>query len=177
MIEIELRQFERQDFARLIEWSKSPEFLLQYAGSSFSYPLDELQLENYIQGAEGEKPIRKIFKVVNLGNNAVIGHIELNKINLRNSSATVGRVLLGEPELRGKGIGTQMVRKVLQIGFDQLGLHRIDLGVFDFNLAAIACYEKIGFVKEGYLRECAKVGNEYWSLYLMSMLESEWRRG
>lgn len=68
-----------------------------------------------------------------------------------------------------------MVRKIVEIGFEQLGLHRIELVVFDFNEAAIRCYEKCGFVKEGLLRDARRVGNEYWSLYIMSILESEWR--
>ncbi|GET35556.1 putative acetyltransferase [Microseira wollei NIES-4236] len=77
--------------------------------------------------------------------------------------------------MRGQGIGTEMVRKTLAIGFDRLDLHRISIGVFDFNKEAIACYEKVGFVKEGYLRESWRVGDEYWSIYIMSMLESEWK--
>jgi len=46
-----------------------------------------------------------------------------------------------------------MVDAVLAIGFDEIGLHRIDLGVFDFNTRAIRCYEKCGFVQEGLARE------------------------
>jgi len=67
------------------------------------------------------------------------------------------------------------VRGVLEIGFDELGLHRIDLLVFDFNRGAIKCYEKAGFIKEGHIREARKNGNEYWSLYQMSILEHEWK--
>lgn len=173
-MEVELRPFERNDFARLIGWIKSPDFLLQWAGVNFNYPLDEAQLERYIQGSEGEQPIRRIFKAVDINTKAVVGHIELNNIDLRNKSAKVCRVLVGEPSLRGRGIGTQMTRKLLDIGFNQLRLHRIDLVVFDFNKAAIRCYEKLGFVKEGHLREVRRIGGEYWSLYQMSILEHEW---
>ena len=88
---------------------------------------------------------------MNIHDKGVVGHIELNDIDMRNNSATVCRVLVGEPSLRGKGIGIQMLRRLLQIGFDGLGLHRIDLVVFDFNRAAIKCYEGVGFVKEGRL--------------------------
>jgi len=63
----------------------------------------------------------------------------------------------------------------LDIGFGELGLHRIDLVVFDFNTAAIKCYERAGFTREGHLREARKIGSEYWTLYQMSVLEQEWR--
>ena len=49
-------------------------------------------------------------------------------------------------------------------------LHRIDLGVYDFNKQAIKCYEKCGFQIEGLLKENIKFENEYWSTYNMSIL-------
>lgn len=176
MNSIELRPFERIDFSRLIGWVKTPEFLLQWAGPIFRFPLDEPQLDIYWRDAQEDPLFRKIYKALNTADQSVIGHIELNNIDLQDKSATVCRVLVGEPSLRNKGVGLQMVRKVLEIGFDRLGLHRIDLLVFDFNRAAIRCYEKAGFRKEGHIREARKIGSEYWSLYHMSILEYEWKK-
>jgi RimJ/RimL family protein N-acetyltransferase len=68
-----------------------------------------------------------------------------------------------------------MLNLSLRVGFDEVGLHRIELLVFDFNLAAIACYEHAGLVKEGRLRDVRRMGDSYWSVYQMSMLEDEWR--
>ena len=172
---IELRAFERSDFARLIGWITSPEFLTQWAGPTFNYPLDEAQLEKYLQGAQGDQPARRIFKAVDTSTQAVLGHIDLDHIDLHNRSARVCRVLVGESSARGRGIGIQMVSSVLAIGFEQLGLHRLELAVFDFNVAAIRCYEKCGFVKEGLRRDVYRLGDEYWSLYVMGILETEWR--
>ncbi len=175
MMDIELRPFERKDFTRLISWVKSPEFLLQWAGPIFDFPLSAMQLEIYLRGAEEEPPTRKIYKVIRSNDNAVIGHVELANIDCRNKSATLCRVLIGEPPLRGRGVGIETVRRALDIGFGELGLHRIDLVVFDFNTAAIKCYERAGFTREGQLREARKIGSEYWTLYQMSILEKEWR--
>ncbi|MEP7355806.1 MAG: GNAT family protein, partial [Anaerolineales bacterium] len=58
--------------------------------------------------------------------------------------------------------------------FEELALHRISLYVFDFNAAAIAAYEHAGLVKEGLLRDVRRVGDKFWSVYQMSMLEDEW---
>jgi RimJ/RimL family protein N-acetyltransferase len=172
---VELRPFGRSDFARLIGWVKSPEFLVQWAGPAFTFPLDAAQLERHLQTSEGPQPLRKIFKAVDGDTGAVVGHIELGQIDLHNRSATLSRVLVGESAARGKSLGTQMVRQALEVGFGELGLHRISLLVFDFNAAAIACYEKVGFLKEGRLRDVRRFGDEYWSEYQMSLLESEWR--
>jgi RimJ/RimL family protein N-acetyltransferase len=63
------------------------------------------------------------------------------------------------------------------MGFEKFGLHKISLGVFDFNEGAIKCYEGVGFKKEGLLRDSRRVGDSYWNLYEMSILEDEWRKG
>jgi len=68
-----------------------------------------------------------------------------------------------------------MINEILKIAFENLKLHRVSLGVFDFNVAAIACYEKSGFTKEGILRHSRKLGNDYWNLQIMSILEDEWK--
>ena len=69
-----------------------------------------------------------------------------------------------------------MIEEVLNLAFEKLHLHRVSLGVFDFNKPAIACYKKAGFTKEGRLRDTSKIGNDYWSIYEMSILETEWLR-
>jgi len=148
---------------------------MQWAGPIFTHPLDEPQLERYLQAAEGEHSSRRIFKGVETHSGDVVGHIELNNIDRRNRSAAVSRVLV-DSQLRGKGFGAELVQKVVEVGFGELGLHRLELFVFDFNAAAIACYQRAGFSIEGRLREARRVGGEYWSLYVMSLLASKWNR-
>lgn len=171
---VELKYFERSDFKQLIDWVDSPQFLLQWGGPAFEYPLTENQLEKYIENANIENSDTLVYKVIGRENGAVIGHISLGKIDRKNKSARVGKVLVGDKNVRGKGIGQQMIKGILQIAFDELHLHRVSLGVFDFNVPAIACYEKAGFIKEGLHRDSSKNGNEYWSLWEMSILENEW---
>ncbi|HEX4715841.1 MAG TPA: GNAT family protein, partial [Ktedonobacteraceae bacterium] len=89
-------------------------------------------------------------------------------------SARVSSILV-HPRFRNAGVGTQMIQALLRFGFEELSLHRIDLGVFDFNIAAIRCYERAGFKREGLQREARKVNNEYWNVCIMSVLENEWK--
>lgn len=173
---IRLEYFDRQDFDLLISWIDSPEFLIQWAGPNFSYPLNEDQLNQYIKGANKKHSQAYIYKVVLNKTNATIGHISLKNVDIKNRSARIGKVLLGDTSIRGKGIGQKMVTAILEIAFNDLSLHRVSLGVFDFNESAIRSYEKVGFVKEGLLRDVRKVDDEYWSLWEMSILEDEWRR-
>ena len=169
-----LKEFQSEDYERLISWVESPEFLLQWAGSIFQYPLTVEQLDSYRSVMLKVKPTRKIYSVFEAETNNHVGHIELNNIDLVNNSARMGRVLIGDKNTKGKGYGKEIVKAILKIGFEELKLHRIDLGVFDFNTAAIKCYESVGFTHEGVSRESRKMGNEYWNLLQMSMLKTEY---
>ena len=168
---IKLESFKKSDFKQLINWINSEEFLIQWSGNAFTFPLDEQQLEKYIESAN-----TLAFKVVDEETSDVIGHISLGQIDNINKSARIGKVLVGNTKMRGRSIGKHMMKAVLHIAFDELKLHRVNLGVYDFNTSAISCYEKIGFVKEGLLRESKRVGETYWNLWEMSMLEYEWKK-
>lgn len=168
---IKLKTFKKSDFKQLINWINSEEFLMQWSGNAFTFPLDEQQLEKYIESAN-----TLVFKVVDEETSDVIGHISLGQIDNINKSARIGKVLVGNTKMRGRSIGKNMMKAVLHIAFDELKLHRVTLGVYDFNISAISCYEKIGFVKEGLLRESKRVGETYWNLWEMSMLEYEWKK-
>lgn len=105
----------------------------------------------------------------------MIGHISLGNVDRINESARIGKVLIGPSESRGNGYGTQLMLAALTFAFEELNLHKVTLGVFDFNTSAIKCYEKVGFKKEGLLRDARKNGDEYWNLIEMGILESEWK--
>ncbi|AZU64560.1 GNAT family N-acetyltransferase [Neobacillus mesonae] len=172
---IELKYFDRSDFKQLIDWIDSPQFMLQWSGPTFEYPLTESQLEKYIENANSENAEAMIYKVIESETGKVIGHISLGRIDQKHKSARIGKVLIGDQSVRGKGIGQQMINEILKIAFEELHLHRVSLGVFDFNTSAITCYEKAGFIKEGLLRDSSKNGDEYWSQWEMSILENEWQ--
>jgi len=61
---------------------------------------------------------------------------------------------------------------LVRIGFSELKLHRLDLGVFDFNKQAIKCYQNCGFEIEGVLKDNMRFGDTFWSSYNMSILNN-----
>lgn len=174
MILTVLEEFIQMDHQTLISWIDSPGFLVQWAGPVFSYPLNSKQLEKHCIETSREKPISKVFKAIDRSSNKMVGYIELNRIDYKNESATVSRVLVGEKQLCGKGIGTQMMKSILYLALSEMNLHRVELIVFDFNEPTIKIYKKLGFQIEGHLRDYRKVDNKYWSAYLMSILKEEW---
>jgi RimJ/RimL family protein N-acetyltransferase len=174
--EVKLVPFEREHYDKLIEWVPSADFLKQWSGEAFTYPLDAEQLDDYRMQQEGANPKRLVYTALHQTTGAPVGHISLGAINYHDRSGRIGKVLVGDETMRGAGLGQWMVREVCRIAFDELQLHRVALGVFDFNASALRCYERAGFQREGVKRDLRLVGSSYWSLVEMSMLEEEWEK-
>lgn len=171
---IKLEKFSYEEIPQLISWIPNKEFLLQWGGPAYTLELLEKQLKNDTDMMLEKEPKNMMFSAKQIESNKTIGHIQLLSIDKVNMSARIGRVLVNEKH-RNKGIGLEMVNATLDIAFNKLNLHRVDLGVFDFNFPAITCYKKAGFIIEGNFRECRKINGQFWSLLNMSILENEYR--
>ena len=104
-----------------------------------------------------------------------IGNTGLHEIDYRNRTATFG-IIIGEPECRGKGYGTETTRLMLDYAFTVLGLHNLMLIVFEFNAAGIRAYQKAGFKEFGRRRECRPMGGKLWDEIRMDCLSTEFER-
>ncbi len=62
-----------------------------------------------------------------------IGNTALHGLDHRNRSASFG--IIGEPECRGRGYGTETTSLMLDYAFTALGLHSVTLTVFAYNPA------------------------------------------
>lgn len=68
-----------------------------------------------------------------------------------------------DPELHGRGIGTEAVRRVVRVLVDERGHHRITIDPAADNTAAIRAYEKVGFRPVGVMRSYERdTGGEGW---------------
>ena len=83
--------------------------------------------------------------------NKPVGMIDLHNIDYDNSHAEVGYWLGGD--YQGSGVMTDCLKKLLEIGFDELGLHKIKLLAEVINSASNAVAEKAGFQLEGILKD------------------------
>ncbi|MTH53064.1 GNAT family N-acetyltransferase [Bacillus mangrovi] len=165
---IRLEPFTMGDAAELMDWIPSGEFLMQWGGPGFIYPLTFEQIEGYVHAAD-----QRVFKAVEEKDGTAAGHICLSGIDLKNESCRISKVMVN-PALRGKGYGSALVSEVLKFAFLELNMHRVSLGVFVFNEEAIACYRKAGFQQEGHIRDCRKMKDSFWSIYEMGILRKEW---
>ena len=173
---IRLEHFEQKDFQQLIDWIKDEELLIKWSGSLFSFPLTMESMEWYIKNTNVPHVSDAfVFKAVDIETGNVVGHISLGGLSWKNRSARISRVLVGNTNEQLKGICQQMTKAVLKVGFEELGLHRISLGVYENNKAALQCYLKSGFNIEGVSRDILLYNDVYLSMIEMAILENEWK--
>ncbi|AKM10590.1 GNAT family N-acetyltransferase [Croceicoccus naphthovorans] len=103
----------------------------------------------------------------------MVGEVVLNEVDEDNSSANI-RIVIWDPEARSKGYGTEAMELLTRFGIEEVGLHRIELGVFAFNPRAIRSYEKVGYVHEGTRRHALLWDGEWIDQHTMGMLASDW---
>jgi len=104
-----------------------------------------------------------------------IGNVSLENVNLDHDRATFG-IFIGEKKYWNQGLGSEAGRMILDYGFRKLKLHRIELGVLEYNPRAIKVYTRLGFKMEGKQREYIKFRGKYYDDYHMAILDREWKK-
>lgn len=78
-------------------------------------------------------------------------------------------------EAWGNGYMNEGLKALLEFGFSQLGLNRVEADIDPRNLASAKSLERLGFKKEGHLRERWIVAGEVSDSDLYGLLAGEWR--
>lgn len=102
-----------------------------------------------------------------------VGECALLDLDHHNANAGY-RISLFRTEQTGRGFGTAATDLVLEYAFEQVGLHRIGLEVFEFNEAARRSYARSGFREEGVWREHLYWDGQWHDAVLMSVLDREY---
>ena len=168
---IELRRHARENYQLYGEWYGDPEVwrLTSWAAS----PLSPSAAERLFEDRE-LSTTEDSFAIHLKGEKEPIGVISLMNISEANDSADLS-VIVGHQEDRHHGYGAEAISTLLDYGFEDLGLNRVGLSVFEFNKDAISTYEKLGFREEGRLRQAVKRDRTFHDALLMSVLRDEWR--
>jgi UDP-4-amino-4,6-dideoxy-N-acetyl-beta-L-altrosamine N-acetyltransferase len=111
--------------------------------------------------------------IILLNETTPIGSTFIKNIDYKNKKAEFG-IFIGESEYIGKGIGKIATKLTLSYAFEVIKLHKVFLYVFSKNVSAINAYLGAGFVKEGILRHDIYL-NIFYDVWIMSILEHEWR--
>jgi RimJ/RimL family protein N-acetyltransferase len=151
-----LRPMTGDDTAHVLRWRADPAVARQLF--SERAPTRE---EHEAWLAELEQSRERIEFVITVGDKPA-GTIGLRRIESPGGGAEYG-ILLGEADLRGKGVAREASELLLAYAFGELRLGEVFLHLFADNLAALRLYERLGFrqdpaaggirMKDGVLRK------------------------
>ncbi|HEU4792821.1 MAG TPA: GNAT family N-acetyltransferase [Nitrolancea sp.] len=118
------------------------------------------------------KEERARFTVYELATWRPIGKTALYDIDFHHRTAEFG-IIIGEPDCRGKGYGTEAALLTLDYAFTALELHNVMLEVAEFNQAGRRVYAKAGFREFGRRRQSWMMGGRLWDVIYMDCLATE----
>lgn len=165
---ISLRAIQRKDSDRILNWVNNSELRNLTGGI---YPVSDIEHEIWFKDKALEKT-NKLFGIEKRDEKALIGIIGFNNTDFINRSTEV-YIYLGEPLYWGKGMGTEALQLMTNFAFEELNLHRLFLTVFSYNSRAIKSYEKVGFIKEGVLRDSIYKSGKYYDKVIMSIINTK----
>lgn len=105
----------------------------------------------------------------------LIGRIGLHNIDLRNQSASIGYWLA--QQWVGQGIMTRCCKALIRNCFTKHGLNRIEIRCGTENFKSQAIPERLGFKKEGIIRQGEFVNSRFIDLLVYALLKNEWKDG
>ncbi|KEO83263.1 GNAT family N-acetyltransferase [Tumebacillus flagellatus] len=109
-----------------------------------------------------------------LSEGKLAGMISYHFMGWENRSTTIG-YWLGR-ECTGRGLMTDATRKLCDLAFDRYKLNRVEIRVATGNEKSQAVPERLGFTREGVMRQGEWLHDHYNDLIIYSMLASEWKK-
>ncbi len=136
------------------------------------YMQSQADLDNYIEKCGILFDQKEEISFAIIWENRPVGRIGLHHLDHQNKHASIGYWLTKNAE--GKGIITKSCRKLIDYGFTEIGLNRIEIKCALNNIKSQAVPKRLHFTKEGILRGAEYVNNRFTDLILYSKLRSEW---
>lgn len=139
-LNISLIPFTNEHVALTFEWVKDPDF--QRLFLMRSEPTWEGH-KKYFERVLNDNT-QRVYAI--LAENEHVGNCGLKNLSEIKKEGELW-IYVGDPLMRGKGIGVSAARLLLCKGFEVLGLEMIYAHVADFNISARRLYEKLGFIE------------------------------
>lgn len=132
----------------------------------------EEQVEWFTNLSKSRKQRR--YSIVKIADDELVGVIRVDQIDLVNRNCEIGADVI--PSMRRLGIAFEAYGMIINYLFGNLGMHRLHLFTLESNNAAINLYQKLGFRKEGILRESISRNGSFANLYMMALLSQDWKQ-
>lgn len=137
------------------------------------FPISLKDEKEWVENRRASNDMCFDFAIEDIETGKYIGGCSTQQVDVKNRNCMVG-IMIGDKDYWGKGYGEDALRVLIKFVFEELNMHKICLGVFDFNERAIKCYEKVGFVEEGRFKEQLFKGGKYVDEIRMAILAKDY---
>lgn len=164
-----LRRLERTDLERSLKWINTPEIMIMMGSRG---PRTAFHQEKWFESVATSQT-NIVLALCQKEDHRHIGNLSLFNIDYidRNAGMTI---FIADSELRGKKYGPEATWLLLEYAFDYLNLNKVYAKTD--NPGAARMYEKLGFIKEGVLRQQSFQDGEYVDKIAYGILRSEFDR-
>ena len=153
-----LRPFSINDAETILSWCKDKHaFRLWSADRYKEFPAQPMEMQKQYDGDN-------MFPLTAVIGERIVGHILL-RFPLEDKSVIRFGFVIVDDSKRGEGYGKQMLHLAIDYAQQELGAHKITLGVFCNNLPALKCYQSVGFKIIG--EDSYMIDGEKWKGYEM----------
>jgi len=169
-----LREFDESDWERVLAYQSDPLYLPYYHWTERS----EEHVKAFVQmflDSQKERPRTKFQLAITLQTNGLlIGNcgIRINNPLLR--EANIGYEL--DSQFWGQGYATEAAQGILQLGFQELGMHRIWANTIAKNKGSANVLEKLGMRLEARELEKDYIKGQWVDSLTYAILDWEWHR-
>jgi RimJ/RimL family protein N-acetyltransferase len=167
---VTLRAIEESDLPQFHEWGNDPDLWRLLGG--WHFPVSTESTKTWIKNQADDR--NNIRLAITTPTDGLVGLANILDIDWKNRHAFHG-MMLGNPAVRGKGIGQDTVMAIMRYAFDELGLRRLDGSMIDYNHASIGLYcGKCGWQKEGIQRDWYYRDGQYWDKLMVGVTHQDY---
>jgi len=141
-------------------WKNNTQFIL----------LNMINQRNWFQSLSDRKKNRAMFTIINK-TKIPIGICGFIDIDPDNKNAKIA-IIIGKIDLHSKGIGSESMNLLLDYGFNQLKLHRIEAEIIEYNTNSIKFFQKFNFQLETNLRQAIWRKHRWWNIQKYSLIKN-----
>jgi [ribosomal protein S5]-alanine N-acetyltransferase len=166
-----LRWIEERDADALFEVFSDPQVTRYWSAPAWQDPVAARRLIDDVHAGFGRGDLLQ-WGIAGLEDHRLIGTCTLAHVDRTHRRAELG-FALGSAHW-GRGHAAEAVARLLSFAFEELDLHRVEADIDPRNQKSISLIERLGFRREGYLRERWHVNGEICDSLIYGLLRSEW---
>ena len=170
-----LREFSADDVSAVLAYQRTPEYQRLRSRASYSTAEAQAFVDMFI-GWQSEQPRHRFQLAMSLKSDPrLIGTCGIRVKTAEQHEASLGYEL--DPAHWARGYATEAARRMIEFGFQELGLHRVEAWCHVDNASSIRVLEKLGMRCEGRSRDSQSVPARWRNHFRFALLQSDWRSG